>query len=219
MASSEASAGRAADVFVTLSGLPLRIELEWPFHRSGSGADFYVLHGDVQLEGSGGLHCLVAIEMTVTVKEVMPSLQPNDVEAPVINTLRKETDRKQLEFIKSPKRVPVPFSSRQYSFKRHQWAFAEATDQQICELLRRKVYWRSKMGEQRVWIADSTDAQYVSSPPARLVEAASRLSDWFLMEGEWARATPALMADGPKIEAEMQAAREALEKKHAFERG
>jgi hypothetical protein len=206
-------------VYVTLAGLPLRIELAWPFRRSGSGADFYVLHGDLHLESGEGLHCLVALQMTLTVKEVLPSLEPADVEAPAINILRKEVDRKQLEFLKSPKRVPVPFSARQYSFKRQQWDFAEATDEQVGELVRRKVYWNNKLGTARVWVADPTDAQYVSSPASRLLEAASRQSTWLRLEDEHATATPELLAEGPRIEADMRAALEALEKKHAFERG
>jgi hypothetical protein len=206
-------------VYVTLTGLPLRIELEWPFRRSGSGADFYVLHGDVHLESGEGLHCLVALQMTLTVKEVLPSLDPGDVEAPVINILRKEVDRKQLEFSKSPKRVPVPFSARQYNFKRQQWDFAKASDEKVAEFVRRKVYWNGKLGAERVWIADPTDAQYVSSPSSRLLEAASRLEPWLRLEGEYAAATPELLAEGPKIEADMRAALEVLEKKHAFERG
>jgi hypothetical protein len=206
-------------VYVTLAGLPLRIELEWPFRRSGSGADFYVLHGDIHLESCEGLHCLVALQMTLTVKEVLPSLEPADVQAPAINILRKEIDRKQLEFLKSPKRVPVAFSARQYSFKRQQWDFAKASDEQVAELVRRKVYWNSKLGAARVWIADPTDAQYVSSPASRLLEAASRLPEWLRPESEYATATPELLAEGPKIEADMRAALEALEKKHAFERG
>ena len=208
-----------AAVYVALSGLPLRIELDWPFRPSGSGADFYVLHGDVHLESGEGLHCLVALQMTQTVKEVLPSLEPADVEAPAINTVRKEVDRKQLEFVKSPKRVPVPFSARQYNFKRREWDFAKATDEQVAELVRRKVYWNSKLGAERVWIADPIDAQYVSSPPARLLEAASRLETWLRLEGEYATATPELLAEGPEIEAGMRAALDALEKKHAFERG
>ena len=208
-----------SEVYVTLAGLPLRIELEWPFRRSGAGADFYVLHGDLRLESSEGLHCLVALQMTQTVKEVLPSLDPADVEAPAINILRKDVDRKQLEFVKSPKRVPVPFSARQYSFKRQQWDFAKAGDEQVAELVRRKVYWNSKLGAERVWIADPIDAQYVSSPPVRLLEAASRLETWLRLEGEYAAAAPALLAEGTKIEAEMRAALDALEKKHAFERG
>jgi hypothetical protein len=206
-------------VYVTLTGLPLRIELEWPFRRSGSGADFYVLHGDVHVESGEGLHCLVALQMTLTVKEVLPSLDLGDVEAPVVNILRKEVDRKQLEFSKSPKRVPVPFSARQYNFKRQQWDFAKASDEQVAELVRRKVYWNGKLGAARVWIADPTDAQYVSNPVARLLEAASRLERWLSLEGEYAAATPELLAEGPRIEADMRAAMDVLEKKHAFERG
>ena len=206
-------------IYVTLSGLPLRIELEWPFRRSGSGADFYVLHGDLRLESGDGLHCLVAVQMTLTVREVLPSLEPADVADPVINILRKEVDRKQLEFQKSPKRVPVPFSARQYSFKRQQWDFARAADNDVAELLRRKVYWNAKFGVARVWIADPVDAQYVASPTSRLIETAARLREWLRLEGEYATATPALLEDGPKIGAEMRAALIALEKKHAFEKG
>jgi len=206
-------------VYVTLTGLPLRIELDWPFRHSGSGADFYVLHGDVRLEFSDGLHCLVAVQMTLTVKEVLPSLDRADAESPVINTLRKLVDRKQLEFVKSPKRVPVPFSARQYSFKRQQWEFVEASDEQVAELLRRKVYWASKLGAQRVWVADPVDAQYVSSPASRLLGAAARLGQWLQLEGEFAVPTPELMAAAAEIETGMRASLEALEKKHAFERG
>jgi len=213
------SNGDRGAVRVTLSGLPLRIELDWPFRHSSAGADFYVLSGDVRVESGQGLHCLVALQMTLTVKEVLPSLEPADVAAPAINTLRKEIDRKQLEFVKSPKRVPVPFSARQFSFKRREWDFAKATDDRLAELLRCTVYWNSKLGAGRVWIADPIDAQYVTSPPSRLVEAASRLRAWIRLEGEYAIATPELLADAPNIEAEMRAALEALEKKHAFERG
>ena len=62
-------------VWVTLTGLPLRIELEWPFHRSTSGADFWVLHGDIRLENSEGLHAPVAVNLSATVREVMASLE------------------------------------------------------------------------------------------------------------------------------------------------
>ena len=36
-------------IWVTLSGLPLTVTLQWPFHQSTSGADFWVLHGDIRL--------------------------------------------------------------------------------------------------------------------------------------------------------------------------
>jgi hypothetical protein len=81
------------------------------------------------------------------------------------------------------------------------------------------VYWNNKLGTARVRVADPTDAQYVSSPASRLLEAASRQSTWLRLEDEHATATPELLAEGPRIEADMRAALDALEKKHAFERG
>src|ERR1700723_1803809 len=93
--------------WLTLTGLPLTIELEWPFHRSTSGADFWVLHGDVRLENSDGLHAPMAVNLSATVREVLTSLEPKDAEAPVINALRKEVDKRQIEFLKSGKLKPV----------------------------------------------------------------------------------------------------------------
>src|ERR1700719_4940470 len=127
--------GEQKKILVTLSGLPLTIELEWPFHRSTSGADFWVLHGDIRLEGSEGLHAPVAVNLSQTVREVIPSLEPKDAEAPVINALRKEVDRRQIEFLKSGKLLPVPFSSRHYDFKRQKWMFGKASDEVIGQFL------------------------------------------------------------------------------------
>src|SRR6202047_1892439 len=110
----EAAGGRK--IWMTLTGLPLTFKLEWPFHQSTSGADFWVLHGDIRLEGSEGLHAPVAVNLSQTVREVMPSLEPKDAEAAVTTALRKEVDRRQIEFLKSGNLLPVPFSSRHYDF-------------------------------------------------------------------------------------------------------
>src|ERR1700733_9742876 len=130
-------------IWVTLTGLPLTMELQWPFHRSTSGAVFWVLHGDIWLENSDGLHAPVAVNLSATVREVLPSLEPKDAEAPVINALRKEVDRRQIEFVKSGKLKPVAFSSRHYSFKRGQWVFGKASDEATAEFVERKVYWET----------------------------------------------------------------------------
>src|SRR6202048_3670840 len=114
---------REKKVYVCRSGLPLSFHLEWPFHKSTSGADFWVLHADIALENSEGLHAPVSVNLSATVREVMPSLEPKDLEGPVINALRKEVDRRQGEVVRSGKRVPVQFSSRYYDFKRSKWVF------------------------------------------------------------------------------------------------
>jgi hypothetical protein len=210
-------------IWVTLTGLPLTVKLNWPFHQSTSGADFWVLHGDIILEGSEGLHAPVAVNLSQTVREVMPSLEPEDIEAPVINALRKEVDRRQIEFLKSGKLLPVPFSSRHYDFKRQQWVFGKATDDVMAEFVERKVYWQTKLGgDERAWIAEPAEAQYVQTIPSHLVEVAARLvaaQGLLRIEGEWAEPTAGLMNQGDRFEAARRQALEDLEKKHAFERG
>ena len=208
---------------MTLRGLPLTIRLDWPFHQSTSGADFWVLHGDIRLEGSDGLHAPVAVNLSQTVREVMPTLEQKDAEAPVINALRKEVDRRQIEFVKSGKLLPVPFSSRHYDFKRQQWVFGKATDDAMAEFIERKVYWQTTLGgEKRVWIGDPAEAQYLQTTPAHLVEIAARLvaaQGLLRMEGEWAEASTGLLAQAERFESARREAVEELEKKHAFERG
>lgn len=232
--------GEQKKIWVTLTGLPLTIELEWPFHRSTSGADFWVLHGDIRLENSDGLHAPVAVNLSATVREVMASLEPKDAEAPVINALRKEVDRRQIEFVKSGKLLPVAFSSRHYDFKRQKWVFGKASDDEIATFVERKVYWHTKLksppkpkdgldgavavdsAPAKIWIADPTDAQYLETTPAHLLEIAGRLvaGDGLVrIDGEWAEATPGLMGQAERFEAAMRTSVEELEKKHAFERG
>lgn len=215
--------GARADqkVWVTLNGLPLRFRLEWPFHASTSGADFWVLHGDIALEGSEGLHAPVAVNLSQTVREVLPSMEPKDVEAPVINALRKEVDSRQIEFLRSGKLLPVPFSSRHYSFKRQEWVFGKATDEAMAVFVERMVYWQTKAGVSRVWIGDPAEAQYLQTTPAHLMEIAGRVAadGWLRIDGEHAEATPALMGQAERFENARRAAVEELEKKHAYERG
>ena len=213
------SEAQARPVYVTSAGLPLFIDLKWPFHKSGSGADFWVLHGDVKLGNSDALHAPVAVNLSVTVSEVLPSLEAKDTEGPIINSLRKEVDRRQLEFLKSGKLVPVQFSSRYYDFKRNKWVFGKATDEQISLLLARKVFWQTRLVGGNVWIGDPTEALYVENTVARVLDVARGLAESGLMtiEGEWASANAALMAQTEKFEADMNSAKAELDKKHAFE--
>jgi hypothetical protein len=206
-------------VYVTLSGLPLLVDFTWPFHSSTAGADFWVLHADVKLGNSDGLHARVAVNLSATVREVLPSMEPKDVEGPVVNALRKEVDRRQLEFLKSGKLVPVQFSSRYYDFKRNKWVFGRATDEEISKLIARKLFWHSRLIAGNIWVGDPAEALYVESTVPHLLEIARDLekSGLVKLEGEWASANPGLLAQNEKFDADMRSALEDLEKKHAFE--
>src|SRR6266571_8299924 len=193
-------------VYVTLTGLPLLIDLEWPFHRSGSGADFWVLHGDIKLGNSDGLHAPVSVNLSATVREILPSLEAHDVEGPVINALLKEVDKRQLEFVKSGKLVPVQFASRYYDFKRNKWFFGKASDEAITTLITRKVFWHSRLSSGNVWVGDPAEALYVESTVPHILEIARGLAEAGLMtlEGEWALANASLMAQAERFEADFK---------------
>jgi len=208
-------------IYVTLTGLPLSFDLQWPFRKSTSGADFFFLHGDIRLENSAGLHAPVAVNLSATVREVLPSLEPKDVENPLIDALRKEVDRRQLEFVRSGKLVPVQFSSRHYDFKHSKWVFGKASDEDIALLVARKVYWQTRLVGGLVWIVDPAEAMYVETSPQHLLEIAKKVEAQGLikLDGDWATANPSLMEQASKFEADMRSALEELEKKHAFERG
>jgi hypothetical protein len=208
-------------IYVTRTGLPLSFKLEWPFRHATSGADFDVLHTVITLENSDGLRALVAVNLSATLREVLPSLEPKDTEAPVVNALRKEVDNKQTEFVKSGKLVPLPFSSRHYSFKLKKWFFGKASDEEIARLIERKVYWQTRLVGGDVWLGDSTEALYLDTTTDHIAEIAAGLAPQglFTMARRYATALPALMDQRDHFESEMAAARQQLDEKHAFERG
>jgi len=208
-------------IYVTRTGLPLSFKLEWPFRHATSGADFDVLHTAITLENSGGLRALVAVNLSATLREVLPSLEPKDTEGPVINALRKEVDHKQTEFVKSGKLVPLPLSSRHYSFKLKQWVFGKATDEEIAHLIERKVYWQSRLVGGDVWLGDPTEALYLDTTIDHIAKVAAGLAQQglFTLARHHATALPALMDQKNRFESEMDAAVHQLEEKHAFERG
>lgn len=209
------------EIYVTMTGLPLSFKLEWPFHKSHTGSDFWVLHGDIRLENSEGLHAPVAVNLSATVKEIMPSLEAKDIEAPVINALRKEVDKLQVEFVKSGKMVPLQFSSRHYDFKHSKWVFGKASDEQMELLIQRKIYWHTKLLGGTVWVGDPTEALYVETTTGHILEIAGKLAKRGLLtlQAERASANAALMAQAERFESDTQGAMAELDKKHAYERG
>lgn len=208
-------------VYVTRTGLPVSFKFDWPFRHATSGADFDVLHAEITLEHSQNLRALVAVNLSATLREVLPSLDPKDTEGPVINALRKDIDTKQIEFLKSAKLVPLPFSSRHYDFQRNQWTFGKADDGEIARLIERRVYWQTRLVGGDVWLGDATEALYVQTSTDHVAEIAANLAKQglFTLARRYATASPSLMNQQARFEKEMHEALRQLEEKHAFERG
>lgn len=189
------------ECYVTLGGLPLAFgQFQWPFHRSTSGADTYIVHGEIQLADGGarGLHAKIAASVTVTFAEIVPAMEQPYAETFVYNAVRKTVDMGQLEFLKSGNRQPVPVTTRYYSRWQKKFIFTETDDNERLRYLLSKVYWLSGVlgAGAPVWIADPRDAQYLNTTEADLLRMAGDEAGEGLMtlEGEFAAPTPALMA-------------------------
>jgi hypothetical protein len=206
--------------YVTLKGIPLTFTLDWPFHQSSGGADYHVLHGNAVLEDGTERHAALSIHLSQTVKEALPSLEPKDALGPAINTVRKATDTKDIEFIKSTKRQPMSLSSRAFSIITRQFTFQNPSDDQLLEFLKRKVYWAQKLVQGKVSIADPVEALYLTRTTEQLSAAAKTLAQQGMikLEGDHATPTDALMKESSAIEAVMQAALAEIEAKHEFEK-
>jgi hypothetical protein len=201
------------DCYVTLGGLPLAFgKFEWPFHRSTSGADTHIVHGEIHLADgtSNALHAKISASVTLTFAEIVPAMEQPYAETFVYNAVRKTIDMGQLEFVKSGNRQPVPVTTRYYSRWQKKFLFTETDDAERLKYLLRKVYWLSGVlgGSKPVWIADPRDAQYLNTSEADLLRMASHEAGEGLMvlDGEFAAATPALMARAAEYQAALDAA-------------
>jgi hypothetical protein len=201
------------ECYVTLAGLPIAFgQWQWPFHRSTSGADTYIVHGEMHLADGGthSLHAKLAASVTLTFAEIVPAMEQPYAESFVYNAVRKTVDYGQLEFVKSGNRQPVPVTTRYYSRWQKKFLFTETNDEERLEYLLRKVYWLSGvLGESKpVWIADPRDAQYLNTTEADLLRMASHEAGEGLMalDGEFAAATPALLTRADEYRAKLEEA-------------
>jgi hypothetical protein len=203
------------DCYVTLDGLPMAFgQFQWPFHRSTSGADTHVVHGEIRLEDGGAhnLHAKIAASVTLTFAEIVPAMEQPYAETFIYNAVRKTVDMGQLEFLKSGNRQPVPVTTRFYSRWQKKFIFTDTDDNERLRYLLSKVYWLSGVlgAGAPVWIADPRDAQYLNTTEADLLRMAGHEAGEGLMklDGEFAAATPALMAKAAEYEAMRDAALE-----------
>ena len=181
-------------------------------HRSTSGADTYIVHGEIHLADGGthNLHAKISASVTLTFAEIVPAMEQPYAETFIYNAVRKTVDMGQLEFVKSGNRQPVPVTTRYYSRWQKKFIFTETDDHERLNYLLCKVYWLSGVLGQGapVWIADPRDAQYLNTTESDLVRMAGDEAGEGLMKlyGEFAAATPALMARADEYREALEAA-------------
>jgi hypothetical protein len=189
------------DVYLTLHGLPLSFgQFAWPFHGSTSGADTFIVHGNIHLEDGNatGLHAKISASLTQTFATVVLALEQPFAEGFIFNAVRKTLDQGQLELVKSGNRQPVPVTTRYYSMKQQVFIFNDTTEQQRRAYLAAKAFWLSHVlgGGAPVWLTDPRDAQYLNTNVADLKANVAALAKEGIVllddTGEWGAATDTL---------------------------
>ncbi len=190
------------DCYVTQAGLPVRFDsFAWPFHRSTSGADTYLVHGVAHLEDgtASPLHAKIAASMTVTFADIVPAPEQPYAESFIYNAVRKTLDQGQMEMLKSGNRQPVMVTTRYYSRWQKKFVFTDTDEEARMNFLALKLYWLSGVlgANNPVWIADPIDAQYLNATPEQLQQAAAGLAQEGLAQPStdrnFAAATPQLL--------------------------
>ncbi len=203
------------NAYVTMAGMPVTFsDFRWPFHRSVSGADTYIVHGVVHVaDGTDSLlHAKVSASMTVTFAEIVAAPEQPYAETFIYSAIRKTLDQGQLELLKSGNRQPVPVTTRYYSRWQKKFLFTDTTDQTRQEFLESKIFWLSGVlgNSQPVWIADPRDAQYLNTTPEELVRTAATVAAAGLAtldeDKQFASATPALLAREAEFRGRLQQA-------------
>lgn len=198
------------DCALSLLGLPLSFgKFAWPFHGSTSGADTFIVHGEIRLETGEEaiLHAKVSASLTQTFADVVSALEQPFTEDFIYNAVRKTLDQGQLELVKSGNRQPVPVTTRYYSVKQNRYIFNDTTPEQRKHFLAGHVFWLSHVlgADAPVWIADPRDAQYLNTTVADLKSAATQLASegMLTLNGDRAVATAKLIEERPKFEADV----------------
>jgi hypothetical protein len=205
---------------VTLHGVPLSVQLHWPFHPNVSGADFFVLHGAVELGDGSDLHAQLAVHLTRVVAERLPGLEEEYTLGVVLGAIRKEIDRKQLEFLRSDKRQPIPLGARFQDFRSKEWKFEQASSAEIRQAVLDRLFWvGDRLQPGPIVVADRAEALYLGTTAEMLTEAAKGIESEGLLR--WvdggAAATEALLARAGEFEDRARRAIEGIQQKHAFE--
>jgi hypothetical protein len=145
--------------------------------------------------------------MTQTMKDALGSLAEEHAEGLVVNSIRKVLDNGQLAMVKSGKLQPVHVTSRFYSFPAKKIQFPTQNEDDVREMLKRRVFWLSKVTNGApVEVAHPYDCQYVNLTREKMLELAKQLAGQGLMrlEGDQAVASDWLMQQEPAMIAAMQ---------------
>lgn len=201
--------------FMTLLGIPIRVEIDWPFHRAPDRDSSFIRVG-TEVEWPENRQANLGVYLSGTVQVVaFPSLAPILTESVVVNAVRKAIDSNTIQFHESARHPTdlqeARITTADYDDSQKTFVFQKATEADIKEFIKRKVYWLGfrrlgKGGE--VWIPDPYDANYLGTSPERMQQLAQILAAHDILhlnsEGEFARPSDKLLRDSDRFDEELR---------------
>lgn len=170
------------DEYITLAGIPIQVEMSWPL-RIAANRDAFTLRVGTQIRTFDNKQANFAAFISGTLEVVaFPSLVPVFTESALLNAVRKQMDAGRVTFYelgKHPSTLqPVSLTTADYDDDKNDFRFMNASDAEISEFIKRKVYWlgfRAGSQSSAVWVADPYDAQYLGTTPRRMRQIAEVL--------------------------------------------
>jgi hypothetical protein len=197
--------------FMTLSGIPIDIEIHWPF-RSAQDSDSDSVHVLVRTGSPWSREASFSVRIwgPDLLRMGIPSLNPPAVESLVVNSVRIFVDRKCAHF------HPIggnPGSLQEISFSPELFERRAPQDVEVREFIQRKVYWLGfRQGDDAplVPVADPYDCPYIGCDLQRLKQFVNILvanHDIALdASGSYAYVTDELLRRADSFEGDLQAA-------------
>jgi hypothetical protein len=163
--------------YMTLSGIPIRFEIRFPFRRSVSGASVYSVWVVVRSGWDEVLESNFTVSITDTVAVNLASLESVITESLVVNSVRKYLDTKKVKFHREAAGVQdIVIGSSAFDWKPKKFTFHKCNEEQVEGFLIRKVYWLGfRRGTSANWvcISDPYDAEYLGTNRMRLQQVAA----------------------------------------------
>jgi len=200
--------------YITLSGVPLRFRIEFPFGRSPEGGSFDFVHVLTRSGHDMPVEANFTVHLSRTIAAEIVSLESVITEALVVNSVRRFIDGEEAVFYPQGEHPAdlqvVTIGSSNYDYKTKRFVYHKTSNEDASNFLRRKVYWLGfRRGNQatRVCIADPYDAAYLGVSTERLQQAGAILAaDGFVQtdsSGLYASAGTKLLQEARRLDSEL----------------
>lgn len=200
--------------YATMSGIPVRFQIEFPFNTSTESGSFAFVHVLTKCGIDPAVEANFSVHLPYTIVRQIVSLESVITEPLIVNAVRKFIDMEQVVLYpegKHPSQLQVvAIQPADYDYKTKRFTYVKATDEQIRDFLKRKVYWlgfRRGIQSTRVCIADPYDAAYLNVSSERLQQDAAILAAEGVLQidssGLYANAGTRLLQEALRLDHEL----------------